>query len=196
MNNLNGGYIMIDMNSPRPQLLSQLEKALKVHKPVMVYDNDEVDFMTVKRYTENVILLSGALKFYRIFNDGSFKKCYRFNEFEIQKIDDEEFFSNLICLLEDNEYYRKLVISVYDVEAGQVEWEANEPFAIIRNWDGDTINTRMLISDYDEYGAVIGDMPIEINTGTIDGVRCLYLSFPNGYTIDDDVHLYSFQLLY
>ena len=56
MNNLNGGYIMIDMNSPRPQLLSQLEKALKVHKPVMVYDNDEVDFMTVKRYTENEIV--------------------------------------------------------------------------------------------------------------------------------------------
>ena len=50
MNNLSGGYIMVDINSNRNVLLKQIEKAINLNKPCLVYDGNDADFMTVKRY--------------------------------------------------------------------------------------------------------------------------------------------------
>lgn len=55
MNNLNGGYVMIDVNANINVLRNQLDKALNLHKPCLVYDGNEVNWMSLKidRYEGN-----------------------------------------------------------------------------------------------------------------------------------------------
>lgn len=48
MNNLSGGYIMVDVNANYTVLRNQLDKAAKLNKPVLVYDGNDVNFMTLK----------------------------------------------------------------------------------------------------------------------------------------------------
>ena len=48
MNNLSGGYIMVDVNANYTVLRNQLDKAAKLSKPVLVYDGNDVNFMTLK----------------------------------------------------------------------------------------------------------------------------------------------------
>ena len=48
MNNISGGYIMVDVNANYTALRNQLDKAAKLNKPVLVYDGNDVNFMTLK----------------------------------------------------------------------------------------------------------------------------------------------------
>jgi len=49
MNDLNGGYVMINLNTKKDVLLQQLEKALLTKRPIMVYSDDNAEYMELRK---------------------------------------------------------------------------------------------------------------------------------------------------
>lgn len=189
MNNLSGGYIMIDLNASKNLIKQQIEKALTIKKPCLVYDNDYVAFMTISK--ENVTLLQSADRFYYITENIEITKHERITNIQLN----EDYF-NL-------EYYQyvayieslpngsnRIVLLIYDYEDGSKTIPSDSTIATFTKENFSIISSNLLVEVLDDVGDASSTFKIKIEDGDANNSYLIkndgVISYDDEFTIKLD----------
>ena len=177
MNKLNGGYIMIDLSLPKSELISQLENALKMQRPILVYGDDGADYMSIRKNNNTYILENS--KSIVVFNPQVYAKPYK----TTKNVDGTlalEFNGPKIINAEIHDAYILLTISFWysDENENALNIDGNAPIATFDFGENNLIADSIMhlkYSDfyayYDANGGVVSDadtFDVIIDGGTIE----------------------------